>query len=115
MQPELDIDDRLQAVEPLAQVRDGAGLVDRQPPGAGEMDEEEIVLLQIVPEGLGRQRAGAELPHEVVLAIGPPVIGAGRLEPLEGGEVGGGHVATRSRVLEVPSNAGGPLDSCKPW
>ena len=83
MQAHLDVEQPLDDVGRRPHVGERLGLVDRQRIGTGEMDQEEIVLRQVVAEGRLGQVARAEPPDEGMLDIGPPIIGAACLQPLE--------------------------------
>ena len=48
------------------------GFVDGEPPGAGEMQEEQVILHQIAAERRFRQIAAGESQHEIVPRIGRP-------------------------------------------
>ncbi|EWG98690.1 hypothetical protein Q427_29145 [Halomonas sp. BC04] len=101
MQAQFHVDDCLQALMGLAQVGQGAALVGGQRIGPGEVDQEQVVLLQVVAKGALVERAGAEPAHEVVLDIGAPVVVAG------GGEVVEAVAHLSSGVRSDPERAGG--------
>ena len=66
-----------------ADVRQGLGLVGGERPGPREMDEEQIILDQVMPERRFRQAAGAQLPDEIVPDIGVPVRPGAGPQPVE--------------------------------
>src|SRR3546814_17837934 len=47
------------------------------------MGQEQVVLNEVVTEARLGQRAVADALHEGVLRVGPPVLGAGRLQAVE--------------------------------
>jgi hypothetical protein len=75
-----------------------AGLDHGQRPGAGEMDQEQVILHQIVQKGGARQAAVAHALDKGVAGIGVPV--GGRLSPLREG-VTVAHFAPRSTARSL--------------
>ena len=77
MQADLDIERcRDQRLRP-AHLGEGVRFVDGEPPGAGEMQEEQIVLHEIAAEGRLGQVAMRQAQHELVSGIGGPDIAGG--------------------------------------
>ena len=74
-----------QAGAGLVHVGQGPALVRGQGVGAGELDQEQVVLHQVVAEGGLGQAAVAEPAHEGVVDVGVPVVGGGGLEAFEQG------------------------------
>src|SRR5690606_21343575 len=74
VQLQLEVENGLQALGAAPQVGEAVALVGRQRVGAGEVQQEEVVLLQVMAEGFRRQGAAAELAHELVLAVVLPFL-----------------------------------------
>ena len=66
-----------------ADVRQGLRLVGGERPGAREVDEEQVILDQVMPERRFRQAAGAQLPNEFVPDIGVPLRPGAGPQPVE--------------------------------
>ena len=83
VQVHLDLDEGLEAVRRRADFGQRVRLVGGKPVGAGELDQEQVVLHQIVAErGLG-QCAVAQALHEGMLDIASPVVRGGLAERRE--------------------------------
>src|SRR5580700_1065669 len=72
VQPDLDIERRGDQRLRAAHLGERFGFVDSQPPGAGEMQEEEIILHEIAPEGRLGQVAARYGKDEFMAGIGGP-------------------------------------------
>jgi hypothetical protein len=62
----------------FAHLRECPGLVSRERIGTGELNEKQIILHEIVVETCLGQRASAQLLDEIMLDVGPPILGTGR-------------------------------------
>ena len=82
VQAQLHIHNGFQALVGLAQIRQGGAFVGGQRVGAGKVNQEQIILLQVVAKRRLRQRGVAQLVHEIVLDIRAPIVLA------SGGEIG---------------------------
>ena len=91
MQTNLDIQYRLKPAPGLTHARQAVGLVDRQCISTGELDQEQIILLQIMPEFCRRQIATGDTPDKVMSDIGVPVTTTGTLQAIKGSN---GHVTS---------------------
>ena len=100
MQVHFDIDNRAQAQIGGTHIGQRAALVRGQRVGAGELDQEQVVLHQIALERRQRQAAIAEAAHEGVVDVGIPVI---RRSGLQSGKQG--HV-DRLRQPQAASGKG---------
>ncbi|MNE26042.1 hypothetical protein D3C80_1193930 [compost metagenome] len=77
------VENRRQACLGGTNVSRQAAFVGGQRPGAGELDQEQVVLHQVSPKRRLAQRAFAHLPHEIVIDIAIPLAGAGGFEAIE--------------------------------
>src|SRR5690606_13699758 len=81
-----------------ADASDRPALVGRQRPGAGELDEEQVILNEVGAESCFRQRAFAELPHEGMADIAFPFASGRLLEAIE--DIHGSFSRVKGRVEE---------------
>src|SRR3546814_15038899 len=79
-----------------AQLLEVTGLHHAQGPGAREVGEEEVVLHEVMQEGVARQAAVAEAAHEVMPRVRLPV--RRRRQPPAGKEIG--RASCRERVCQ---------------
>src|SRR5690606_2482777 len=84
MQTEFQTYDGLQPGLGLTQVVQGRALVSSQGVGTAELDQEQVVLFQIVAEGVVSQSAVTQLLNEVMPDVGVPLALAGALKIIKG-------------------------------
>lgn len=112
MQAHLRVEKRRHGRRRLAHFRKTVGLVDRQGVSAGEVNQEEIILDEIVPEARLRQRSRRELPHEGVACIIGPRVRVLRAQAADDTFGGNGRLGKRSghaTMLRVPGMGPQPI------
>ena len=83
MQVHLDVENGRDAGGRFAHVGERGRLVDRERVGAGELDQEQVILDEVVTKRRLGERAVRQPLRERVLGIGPPLGGCCRLQSLE--------------------------------
>src|SRR5690606_30990840 len=84
MQTQFQTYDGLQPGLGLTQVLQGRALVSSQGVGTAELDQEQVVLFQIVAEGVPGQGAVAQLLNDGMPDVGVPLTLAGALKLIKG-------------------------------